>query len=72
MHRTFNMGLGLLLIVKREDTDKIMESLSSDKVKVYEVGQVVRGERKVKLIWSRILLELSRIFTRIFTRIISH
>jgi len=49
-YRTFNMGLGMLLVVKREDTDKIMESLSKDKVKVYEAGEVVRGEKKVKLI----------------------
>ena len=49
-YRTFNMGLGMLLVVKREDTDKIMESLESDKVKVYEVGEVVRGEKKVQLI----------------------
>ena len=47
MYRTFNMGVGMVLILDKLEADKIKEY---NGFKIYEIGKVVEGEKKVNLI----------------------
>jgi phosphoribosylformylglycinamidine cyclo-ligase len=48
MYRTFNMGIGLLLIVPKEEKTKIEKVLENyPKFKIYEIGKIIRGNKKV-------------------------
>jgi len=44
-YRTFNMGIGMIVVVSKGDVGKVMKL-----VRCYEIGKMVRGERRVKLI----------------------
>lgn len=44
MFRTFNMGIGMVLIIDEENKDEIIEQTGGK-----EIGEVVEGEKKVKL-----------------------
>jgi phosphoribosylformylglycinamidine cyclo-ligase len=46
MYRTFNMGIGMVLIVPAEQKQKIF-SMLKDKIHVYEIGNVIQGKSKV-------------------------
>ena len=48
MFRTFNMGIGMCLVVSPEDVEKVQELLSG-REKVYVIGKVVKGSGKVIL-----------------------
>lgn len=51
MYRTFNMGVGLILILSADEVNHARDILRDlPQFQLYEVGQVVSGERKVKLI----------------------
>lgn len=51
MYRTFNMGAGLLLFIAPETLSAVHEVLRDfPTFPLYEIGQVVRGEKKVKLL----------------------
>ena len=45
-YRTFNMGIGMVLIVAREDEDRVRERLGES----FSIGEVVEGDRTVELI----------------------
>jgi phosphoribosylformylglycinamidine cyclo-ligase len=47
MLRTFNMGLGMLLVVPHKKFAKAQTVLERAGEKVYTVGRIVKGERKV-------------------------
>lgn len=47
MYRTFNMGIGMVLIVARKDVKKSQGILSRLGFPSYLIGEVVKGERKV-------------------------
>ncbi|HZR57092.1 MAG TPA: phosphoribosylformylglycinamidine cyclo-ligase [Terriglobales bacterium] len=47
MHRTFNMGLGMLLVVPADKFKKAQMMLERAGEKSYTVGRIVKGERKV-------------------------
>jgi phosphoribosylformylglycinamidine cyclo-ligase len=47
MLRTFNMGLGMLLVVPSEKFKKVQTVLERVGEKAYTVGRIVKGERKV-------------------------
>lgn len=44
MYRTFNCGIGMVVIVAREDADKAIELLSAQGEKVYRLGEVSARE----------------------------
>ena len=44
-YRTFNMGIGMIVVVARKDAAKVRRV-----VRCYEIGRIVRGDRKVRLI----------------------
>jgi len=50
MYRTFNMGVGLVLIVPKSEEGPVIAGLKSSGHDAYSIGRVVRGERSVKLI----------------------
>lgn len=47
MHRTFNMGIGICLVVNKEDTDSILKKLASLGEEAYLIGNITKGHRKV-------------------------
>ena len=49
MYNTFNMGLGMVLAVDKDDVDKTMEALSKAGETCYVIGEVVAGEKGVDL-----------------------
>jgi phosphoribosylformylglycinamidine cyclo-ligase len=51
MYRTFNMGIGLILIVSKEEKEKIEKVLENyPKFKIYEIGKIIKGHKKVILV----------------------
>jgi len=49
MYRTFNMGIGMVLIVDAENKEEFENYLISKKEEFYEIGQVVAGEGNVEI-----------------------
>ncbi|NLA70526.1 MAG: phosphoribosylformylglycinamidine cyclo-ligase, partial [Clostridiales bacterium] len=47
MFNTFNMGVGMCVIVAPEDADKTIEILKANGEDAYEMGKVVKSEEKV-------------------------
>jgi phosphoribosylformylglycinamidine cyclo-ligase len=47
MHRVFNMGIGLVLIVDAKKAAVIKKFLNGKKEKVYEIGKIVKGKKNV-------------------------
>ena len=47
MYRTYNCGLGMLLILTREEAEKAKEILASINEPVYEVGEITEGSQDV-------------------------
>ncbi|MGB9802306.1 phosphoribosylformylglycinamidine cyclo-ligase [Desulfofundulus sp.] len=50
MFRTFNMGLGLIMVVPPEQTDALLTHLSQLGEKAYLVGEITGGRREVKYV----------------------
>jgi len=49
MYRTFNMGIGMVLIVRADKTEQIINELGQIDFPSYIIGKVVKGEQKVKM-----------------------
>ena len=49
MFNTYNMGVGMAVIVKAEDADRAKASFRANGVDAYELGEVVTGEQKIEL-----------------------
>ena len=43
MYRTFNMGIGLILVVNKKLTSKVLRELSKKKLKAWLIGEVKKG-----------------------------
>ncbi len=50
MYRTFNMGIGLALTVRKTDTQKIIKKLGRLGEKAFVIGRVERGGRSVEYV----------------------
>lgn len=50
MYGTFNMGLGMILIVNKGDVDSIKDLVASLGSEIYQIGEIVKGSSKVNLI----------------------
>ncbi|MEA2022509.1 MAG: phosphoribosylformylglycinamidine cyclo-ligase [Candidatus Caldatribacteriota bacterium] len=46
MYRTFNMGIGIALIVSDSEAEKILEELKSINCESYIIGQVIKGNKQ--------------------------
>jgi phosphoribosylformylglycinamidine cyclo-ligase len=54
MFKTFNMGIGMVFILPREEGEEVLNFLSKLGVKSFLIGKVKgEGERKVRLVFSR-------------------
>ena len=49
MFNTYNMGVGMTMIVAKDDTDKALAALKENGQDAYVIGEVVSGEEKVAL-----------------------
>ena len=50
MFRVFNIGIGLILILPTSEKEKVFQVLNKYlEYKVFEIGQVVNGNKKVIL-----------------------
>ncbi len=56
MLRTFNMGVGLAVVTAENKKDEIMKHCAEQGVHCFEIGRIIRGNRKVittgKFIWD--------------------
>jgi len=49
MYRTFNMGIGMALVVRPDKTEQIINELNQMDFPSYLIGRIVKGERKVEM-----------------------
>ena len=47
MYRTFNMGIGMVLIVSSDEADRITAQLNAQNETVYHIGHVTEGAHEV-------------------------
>ena len=50
MFNTFNMGVGMSIVVKSEDAEKALQILKDAGEEPYIIGEIVKGESKIELI----------------------
>ena len=49
MYNTFNMGLGMVIAVNKDDVEKTMKAIEEAGDKAYVVGHIEEGEKGVQL-----------------------
>lgn len=49
MFKTFNMGIGMMLVVSQDDVDQTLGILEEEGEKVYRIGKIQRGKKQVVL-----------------------
>ena len=50
MYKTFNMGIGLILVAEPKEADRVMQFLARKKEKAYTIGEIAKGNREVIII----------------------
>jgi phosphoribosylformylglycinamidine cyclo-ligase len=50
MFHTFNMGIGMVLVVEPQSTKAIISKLSGFKLKSWIIGEVIRGKKEVEMV----------------------
>jgi phosphoribosylaminoimidazole (AIR) synthetase len=53
MLRTFNMGLGMLLIVSPRDLTKVTSALKKRREKFWSIGRIIPGKPGVKYLQGK-------------------
>lgn len=49
MYKTFNMGIGMILVVPKSEKNKVCNDLTSRKIVYFDIGEVTNGSKKIKL-----------------------
>jgi phosphoribosylformylglycinamidine cyclo-ligase len=49
MLRTFNLGVGLTIVARKENSESIINYIKSQGVNCYEIGEIVPGSKKVEV-----------------------
>ena len=49
MFNTFNMGVGMSIVVNKEDADKAIEILAANGENAYVIGEIVKGEGGIEI-----------------------
>ena len=49
MYNTFNMGIGMVMIVAKEDVEKTLGILKNDGETAYEIGEVIEGSKEINI-----------------------
>ena len=47
MFNTFNMGVGMSVVVKKEDADKALEILKANGEDAYIIGEIIKSDEGV-------------------------
>ncbi len=50
MYRTFNMGIGLALVVPEAEADLILEKIGNSDLQAWRLGSIISGNRQIHLI----------------------
>ena len=50
MYNTYNMGVGMMIVVSPEDADRAVSSLNASNEKAFVVGKIVSGEKGVEIV----------------------
>lgn len=50
MYRTFNMGIGMIMVVAKDDVESVKAELNLRNEKVYEIGEIVKTSSKDRVI----------------------
>ena len=50
MFNTFNMGVGMSIVVKKEDVDRALEILTACGEDAYVIGEIVKSDSKIEII----------------------
>ena len=50
MFNTFNMGVGMSVVVAKDDADKALEILQAAGEKAYVLGEITRGDEKIRIV----------------------
>lgn len=50
MFRTFNMGIGMIVVVGRKDVDNALRLLKRGRVPAYVLGEISKGTKRVRLV----------------------
>lgn len=50
IYRTFNMGIGMVIVVAAQDAEMVSERLQESRERVFRIGEVVKGTPRVALI----------------------
>jgi phosphoribosylformylglycinamidine cyclo-ligase len=48
MLRTFNMGVGMVVVVSQDDESAALESLKRDREEAWTIGRIIKGKGSVK------------------------
>ena len=49
MYNTFNMGIGMAVIVKKEEVQKAIEIIEQQGEKAYIIGEVIQGQKDIEM-----------------------
>ncbi|MBR5262747.1 MAG: phosphoribosylformylglycinamidine cyclo-ligase, partial [Clostridia bacterium] len=47
MFNTYNMGVGMSVVVAKEDADKALEILKANGEDAYVIGEIIAGDEKI-------------------------
>ena len=50
MYRTFNLGIGMVVVVAKNDVNRSIRILAGKAVRAHVIGRVVRGNREVSIL----------------------
>ena len=50
MLRTFNLGVGLTVVCKKENLETIINHVKQNGINAYEIGTIVNGEKQVNVV----------------------
>ena len=50
MYKTFNMGIGMILVVDQKDANRVMQYLARKKETAFLIGEIAKGNREVIII----------------------
>ena len=50
MYNTFNMGIGMAVIVSKDDAEKAVQILEEQGEKAYIIGEVIEGQKEIEIV----------------------
>ena len=50
MYNTFNMGIGMAIIVKADEVEKAIQILEKHGEKAYKIGEVIEGKKEIEIV----------------------